>query len=183
MYIYNKTERILELWGMGEGMAATITYDYLWETYQKEKQTNQLLPISRGFYTDALVFIKNLSSADEIATSTRTNTINILNSIFEKRRQKILVYIAYGKALPQAVSDLEQDFYNKVQDMLKVNKLDSINIKTADKTPLRSLKDIPEVILPSGSKAGPFKKNQIIELGNYESDIESLLSNAICERL
>jgi hypothetical protein len=166
-------------------MATSITYDSLWEIYQKEKQTNQLLPLPKTFYTDALVFINGLSSTDDITKSTKTNSINILGNIFEKRRQKILVYIAYGKQLPQPVSDLEQEFCDKVQGILKVNKLDSINIKTTDanKVPLKSLKDIPEVILPSGNKFGPFMKGQVIEIRDYESDIEFLIDNSICERL
>jgi len=164
-------------------LTITITYDYLWEIYQKEKQTNQLLPISKTFYTDAQVFINKLNPTNETDTTTKTNSINILNNIFEKRRQKILIYIAYGKPLPQPVSSQEQDFCDRVTDVLKVNKLDSTNIKTADRVMLRSLKDMPEVILPSGNKAGPFKKNQTIELGSQDSDIEFLLNNAICERL
>ena len=164
-------------------MTTTITYDYLWETYQKEKQTNQLLPISKTFYTDAFVFIDGLAGKGEAETSTKTNSINILNNIFEKRRQKILIYIAYGKALPQPISSIEQELCSKVQDILKVNKLDGTNIKLTDKVSLRSLKDMPEVIMPSSNKAGPFKKNQIIEIGSQESDIAFLLSNDICERL
>ena len=53
-------------------MTLTITYDYLWETYQKEKQTNQLLPISRTFYTDALFFINKLENGKEQEASTKT---------------------------------------------------------------------------------------------------------------
>ena len=183
MYIYNKERRIVELWGGGVRMTSKMTYDYLWELNQKEKQTNQLLSISKSFYTDALTFINSLNPTDDATASTKSNAINILTGIFEKRRRKILVYVAYGKPLPQPISDMEQEFCNQVQDILKVNKLDNINIKTADKVSLRSLKDIPEVILPSGNKTGPFKKDQVIELGSYESDIEYLLSNAICERL
>jgi hypothetical protein len=164
-------------------MTLIITYDYLWEIYQKEKQTNQLLPISKTFYADALTFIDKLNAKDETGLNTKTNSINILNNIFEKRRQKILIYIAYGKPLPQPVSSLEQDFCDKVSDVLKVNKLDGTNIKTSDRVLLRSLKDMPEVILPSGNKAGPFKKNQTIELGSNEGDIKFLLDNAICESL
>jgi hypothetical protein len=164
-------------------MTTVITYDYLWEVYQKEKQTNQLLPISKTFYEDAQTFIDKLTASNETGANTKTNSINILNNLFEKRRQKILIYIAYGKALPQPVSSLEQDFCDRVNDVLKVNKLDGTNIKTADKVLLRSLKDMPEVILPSGSKAGPFKKNQTIELGSNEGDIKFLLDNAICEHL
>jgi DNA replication initiation complex subunit (GINS family) len=183
MYIYNKDGRIAELWGSGAKMASKMTYDYLWEINQKEKQTNQLLPISKSFYADALTFINNLNPTDDASANTKSNAINILTSIFEKRRRKILIYVAYDKPLPQPISDPEQDFCDRVQEILKVNKLDNINIKTTDKVSLRSLKDIPEVILPSGNKTGPFKKDQIIELGSYEGDIEFLLSNAICERL
>lgn len=164
-------------------MTVTITYDYLWEIYQKEKQTNQLLPISKSFYTDAQTFINKLGTTNEVDANTKANTINLLNNLFEKRRQKILIYIAYGKALPQPVSSLEQDFCDRVNDVLKVNKLDSTNNRTPDRVLLRSLKDIPEVVLPSGNKAGPFKKNQTIELSSHEGDIEFLLSNTICERL
>ena len=70
-------------------MTTTITYDYLWEAYQKEKQTNQLLPISRTFYTDSLFFINGLAAKGETESVTKTNSISILNNIFEKRRQKI----------------------------------------------------------------------------------------------
>jgi len=164
-------------------MTTTITYDYLWETYQKEKQTNQLLPISRTFYTDAFFYINSLTAKGDAESATKTNSINILNNIFEKRRQKILIYIAYGKPLPQPISNMEQELCNKVQDVLKVNKLDGTNIKLTDKVSLRSLKDMQEVILPSGNKAGPFKKDQVMELSNQESDIAFLLSNDICERL
>ena len=164
-------------------MTTTITYDYLWETYQKEKQTNQLLPISRTFYADALFYINNLNGKSEADSATKANSVNILNSIFDKRRQKILIYIAYGKQLPQPISNMEQELCNKVQDILKVNKLDGTNIKLTDKVSLRSLKDMQEVILPSGNKAGPFKKDQVMELGNQESDIAFLLGNGICERL
>jgi hypothetical protein len=164
-------------------MTTTITYDYLWETFQKEKATNQLLPISRTFYTDALFYINGLSGKGESESATKANSTSILNNLFEKRRQKILIYIAYGKPLPQPISNMEQELCNKVLDILKVNKLDGTNIKSTDKVSLRSLKDMQEVILPSGNKAGPFKKDQIMELGNQESDIAFLLGNEICERL
>ena len=164
-------------------MTVIITYDYLWEIYQKEKQTNQLLPISKTFYADAQTFIDKLNAKNEVESNTKTNSINILNNIFEKRRQKILIYIAYGKPLPQPVGSIEQDFCDKVNDILKVNKLDGTNIRTVDKVLLKSLKDMPEVILPSGDKAGPFKKNQTLELGSNEGDIKFLLDNTICERV
>jgi hypothetical protein len=46
---------------------------------------------------------------------------------------------------------------------------------------LRSITDIPEIILPSGRKLGPLKKNEVLDIQDSAADTTYLISNAICE--
>ena len=162
------------------GMDETISYDYLWQACQKEKQTNQLLLLSKTFYADVSEFITNKQNTN-IDPSIRENASKLLTEFFERRKQKILIYVAYNRQLPQPVSTNELEFYNKVLQAFKSERLDpakNITIKPA----LRSLKDIPEIILPSGNKFGPVKKDQIVET-TTEQDKIYLLDNTICEQV
>lgn len=166
-------------------MTNEITYDVLWEVCQKEKQTNQLLTIPRNFYGEALEFV-NKTAADKTDPQAQTasaNSLRLLNEIFEKRKQKILVYLAYNRALPQPISNLELEFYNRVAQAAKSEKLSIAETKSRGRLSLKSLIDIPEIVLPSGNKAGPFKKDQIIEFDNANADTEFLISNSICEAI
>ena len=165
-------------------MAENVSYDYLWQIYQKEKQTNQLLMISKSFYEDTLNFIKNIDKLEiKDSSSLKEDSIRLLNELFEKRKQKILIYAAYNKQLPQPISTSELEFYNKVLEMVMSNKIDNIEVPRSSKVILRSLKDIPEILLPSGDKIGPFKRDQTIEVKDLDQDTNFLISNSICERI
>jgi hypothetical protein len=160
-----------------------ITYDYLWQAYQKEKQTNQLLLIPKTFYEDAFQFTKKTKENKPYDIPTLENTTRLLNELYEKRKQKILIYIAYNKQLPQPISSNEIEFYNRVLKIVKSEKLVLNQNENNNHTlTLKSLKDIPEIMLPSGSKIGPLKKDQIISTQN-EQDINYLIENVICEQI
>lgn len=164
-------------------MEEAITYDYLWQAYQKEKQTNQLLLLPKTFYSDTVEFVKKYRGDKSLNITVMENTIKLLNEFFERRKQKILIYIAYDKQLPQPISNNEIEFYNKLLQIVKSEKL-NLDAKSSINTPntLKSAKDIPEIILPSGNKLGPLRKNQIIEMEN-EQDRTYLIENTICERI
>jgi hypothetical protein len=158
-------------------MVESISYDFVWRMYQKEKQTNQLLQISKAFYSDIYDYLKT----NALTEQQKTNMEAIILAMVEKRKQKIFLYAAYGKPLPQPISDTEQEFYNKLIELTatyKINKADDANKRTKL---VKSLTDVPEIILPSGSKFGPLKKNEIAELQNRENDIAYLLKNTLCE--
>jgi DNA replication initiation complex subunit (GINS family) len=157
-----------------------ITYDYLWQAYQKEKQTNQLLLIPKTFYEDTIGFINTIKGDKNHDQVTVENTIRMVNDFFEKRKQKILIYVAYNKQLPQPISNNETEFYNKILQAVKSEKLDFVSTKNSSYV-LKSMKDIPEIILPSGSKVGPLQKDQVIETAN-EQDRNYLVDNTICEQ-
>jgi len=160
-------------------MDETISYDYLWQAYQKEKQTNQLLLLSKTFYEDVSQFAAEHNSKP--GNQTRENAIKLLADFFEKRKQKILIYVAYGRQLPQPISNTELEFYNKVLQAFKSEKL-SFGKAPNTKPIFRSTRDVPEIILPSGNKFGPVRKDEKIEINNNQ-DEAYLLENSICEQV
>ncbi|MGH2510317.1 MAG: hypothetical protein ACRDHZ_23325 [Ktedonobacteraceae bacterium] len=167
-------------------MAEALSYDYLWQACQKEKQTNQLLLVPKTFYDDIAEYINSLPAPgpNEADSCMKANSIKLLNEIFERRKQKIMLYVAYNKQLPQPISNLELEFYNRLTEVARATRLEHQSMRKSSGAALRSLKDIPEIILPSGNKIGPLKKDQVLEMRkDSDPDIEFLTKNMICERL
>lgn len=167
-------------------LTESITYENIWETYQKERQTNQLLLLPKTFYFDALRFADTLEGQNPLSATqgTKENALKLLDGLFNRRKQKILVYVAYNKPLPQPISNRETEFYNKILEETRANKLTAVPSKERGSgIELKSLKDIPAIVLPSGDKAGPFIKDQIITVKNSADNISFLLSNSICEQI
>lgn len=160
----------------------TITYDYVWEVYQKEKGTNELQQVYKTFYSDIAEYIKKLETeTNDESEATKSNTKRLVNSIYERRKQKIMVYVAYGKTLPQSVAKEETDFYNAIIKLFNENVVDSKVMKEANSQKvLRAACDIPEIFLPSGGKLGPVGKSELINISS-EEDKEYLITNKLCE--
>lgn len=157
-------------------MGEDISYDYIWNLCQKEKQTNQLLTLSRTFYVDIIDYM----SKSTLSESQKANMEKLLASLFEKRKQKIFLYLAYNKPLPQPLDNTENDLYNSILEMAAKHKIDPSQ-KIKSNILLRSITDIPEIILPSGRKVGPLKKNEILDIKDSTADMTYLINNAICE--
>ena len=159
-------------------MAGNISYDYIWQIYQTEKSTNTIQLVPKSFYTDAQAFIAELSNKnDDESVAIKTNIERLINSIYQRRKQKIMVYVAYGKQLPQPVPAEEARFYENLQ---KLFSNETLNTKSTNKPSLRAIRDIPEIFLPSGNKIGPVSKSNTVEVAS-EEDTEYLVSNKLCE--
>ena len=98
----------------------------------------------------------------------------MLASLKEKRKQKLLLYVAYNKPLPQTVPEEEEMLYNEVRRIL--NKDDS-EAKIAH---VKITSDIPEVLTTKGRKIGPFRQGEIVEIAN-SNDAEFIIKNKIGE--
>jgi DNA replication initiation complex subunit (GINS family) len=159
-----------------------ITYDTLWQLTQKEKQSNELQQLPKTFYDDINIFIKSLEDGEEEQINVKKNTIKLINELFERRKQKILIYVAYKKQIPQPAIQKEQSLYTELHNVLDKTNFDFGEAKP-NKQEFRSLQTIPEIILPSGKKVGPFEKDQIVELNADEEDIKFLLTNTLCKRI
>jgi hypothetical protein len=157
-------------------MGEDISYDYIWNILQKEKQTNQLMQLNRTFYSDILDYLEKTSLNEQ----QKANMEKILFGLFEKRKQKIFLYLAYGKPLPTQIDDTENVFYTHLIEEVSKYKIDRDSKMKSNKI-LRSLTDIPEIILPSGRKLGPLKKNEILDIKDSPADMTYLINNAICE--
>jgi DNA replication initiation complex subunit (GINS family) len=157
-------------------MGEDISYDYIWNLYQKEKQTNQLLQLSKAFYPDIMEYLSKATLSDQ----QKLNMEKILVNLFEKRKQKIFLYLAYNKPLPTQLDSTEQEFYTNILETINKYKIDPTKKIKSNKL-LRSLTDIPEIVLPSGRKLGPLKKDEILDMQDSSADVTYLISNAICE--
>jgi hypothetical protein len=170
------------LWGVYV-MSDELNYDLLWQIVQKEKQTNELQLLPKGFYDEAAALLDSLSKKEATSeeVNLKKNAIRMVNDLYERRKQKILIYVAYKKQLPQPAVPTEQEFYNELSEVAKKNRVDTHFSKNGRHT-MVSLQTIPEIILPSGKKAGPFEKGQVIEMNAEEEDIKFLINNTICKK-
>ncbi|MGC8572219.1 MAG: hypothetical protein ACP5RI_01650 [Candidatus Micrarchaeia archaeon] len=164
----------------------SFTYEELWQIVQNEKQNNNLQIINKNIYNDANKFLqdfkqKEKNEENEILIK---NTIKLIEELYEKRKQKILIYLAYKKPLPQPVIDIEQEFYNKINKIISENKIIEILSNNNKTLTFKTLVDInTEIRLPSGKIFGPISKGTIINNEDNEEDIKYLISSAICQPL
>lgn len=157
-----------------------ITYEILWQTYQKERQSNELQLVPKSFYDDFKEFINSHGTGTEDEKGQKENAARLLTGIFEKRRQKILIYVAYARQLPSPATQQDTEFYEQAIKLLKSNAPDYS--KEVQKTQtLRSAQSIPQIILPSGRKIGPLDGGQLISMDNKE-DAAFLVNSGICKQ-
>ena len=82
-------------------MVSEISYDLLWQLVQKEKQTNELQLLPKTFFSDTIKLLESMDKKDmtEEETNTKKNTTKLIFEIYERRKQKLLIYVAYKKHL------------------------------------------------------------------------------------
>jgi DNA replication initiation complex subunit (GINS family) len=160
-------------------MAEQLTYEMIWQVWQKEKNSGELQPIPKTFYTDCQKFVSETKPADGFETTdTKQNTERLVKEIIAKRKQKILIALAYNKQTIQTEIPQEISFYNSVKET--INKHEFRPETQQQKKELIAISDIPQIILPSGARLGPFKKGQTINTES-QKDTDYLIENTICE--
>ncbi len=169
-------------------MGSDITYETIWQITQREKQTNELQLLPKTVYGDIQSLLTSLNTKEptEEEVSIRKNVMKLIGELYERRKQKILIYVAYKKQLPQPAIQREVDFYNKALELANRNKFEVGTAQPEQRSDIQllmSLQTIPEILLPSGKKAGPFEKGQVVEMANNEEDIKFLITNTICKKV
>ncbi|MGC8567846.1 MAG: hypothetical protein ACP5LP_01195 [Candidatus Micrarchaeia archaeon] len=173
-------------------------FDKLWNIYQKEKKTNELLELNPLFYSKYSDIINE--PVQNLQDSKLANTKKLIIELFEIRKQKILVYLAYKKTLPNLIPNEEKNFYSSMLIMTKASIVDLVNGKSTGTNEnvssvdsatkdtkkyisiLKIIIEIPEIQLPSGNKLGPLSKNDTV-IVESEEDVSYLLNNKICEKI
>jgi hypothetical protein len=157
-------------------MTLQITTEMLFSKLNEEKNRGELMPLQKEFYTSAAEFVQKLESesAGQQNQKQAENTRRLIESLKEKRRQKLLIYLAYEKPLPQQVPEEEEALYNEIRKILNKDR-DVSKVAT-----VKILTDVPEVITSEGRKVGPYKQGDVIEVPN-SSDVEFMVKNKIGE--
>lgn len=145
--------------------------DFVWQAYQKEKQSNKLQIIPKTFYTE----VSNILQKN-IQEETKDNINKTVSNLIKKRKQKILIYVALDEKLPSALPDSEVQFYNQIKSFFDA---EDLNLKNKQNPDIIVKQDIPKIILPSGKEIGPLANGQLITITD-EEDKKFLLINNIC---
>jgi hypothetical protein len=157
-------------------MGLQITTEMIFSKLNEERSKGEMTPLQKEFYSSAEDLIGKLEAEASKDTSQKQaeNTKRMLESLKEKRRQKLLIYLAYGKPLPQPMPEEEEGLYNEIRRILCKSEEKS---KTAS---IRILSDIPEVFTSEGRKIGPYKQGDVVEVPD-NSDAEFMIKNKIGE--
>ncbi len=158
-------------------MEEVDTFDVVWQVWQKERQSNELQQIPKSFYEDTIKYAATLTGSEEQGRTTKENLLRTLNNIYEKRKQKILIYIAYNQSLPP-VPDSELKIYERISSAVRSEKMQADG-QYKDNA-LTVIQAVPRIVLPSGKEIGPLDREQTIQVANGE-DREFLLTNNICK--
>ncbi|MDE1850113.1 MAG: hypothetical protein KGI00_05300 [Candidatus Micrarchaeota archaeon] len=145
------------------------SWESVFEVLKNEKKTGEIIPLEADFYLGIAGLASSVPDDQE-----RNNLNKTIEAIKERRVQKILVYIAYGKQVPAPLPTEEEDLYNQIKRILKKDSAPT------NQTTVRISADIPEIITTKGSKIGPFKQNEIVKMGDTE-DVKFIIDNKIGE--
>lgn len=152
---------------MGNG---EISAESLFDILQEEKRTGEIKQLPKDFYKKAAQHMQTSFDGQYVA-----NFKKLLTGIKERRVQKVLIYLAYNKQLPAQVPEEEERLYRSIKTLL-VEKQESMDgIKK-----IKILTDLPEVLTTRGSKVGPYKQNQVVELTD-DTDVDFLVNNKLGE--
>lgn len=148
-----------------------ISAEELFNVLRNEKKTGELQPLPKNFYEQAA---KTATGAETKEGGQQQSVQKAINAIKERRTQKILIYLAYGRTPTAPMPLEEEELYNQIKKILKS---ESNNIKA---TKIKITAHIPEIITTTGNKIGPYEQNEVIELYDKE-DVKFIVDNKIGE--
>jgi DNA replication initiation complex subunit (GINS family) len=158
-------------------MSIAITSETIFSKLQTEKITGELMPLQKDFYTQVVTFVNELGKENsEEKNRQAENAKKMIAILRERRKQKLLVYLAYDKQLPQPIPNEEEVLYNEITKIL--NK-EIPNVKLSR---LKITADIPEVITTEGRKIGPYRQGEVIEVSSV-GDADFIVKNKIGETI
>jgi DNA replication initiation complex subunit (GINS family) len=157
-------------------LVTTITTELIFTKLQQEKNTGELTTLQSDFYSQANTLLSKLNAEAPAETSVKQleNAQKMLFSLRERRKQKLLMYVAYDKPLPAPVPEEEETLYNEIRQII---------IKDNPQPKASKIKitnDIPEVLTAKGRKIGPYKRGEVVEVTDT-SDAEFIIKNKIGE--
>ena len=164
----------MEAYSLSDFLQVEITAEFLFSQLKAERSTGELTPLPENFYLQAKEELDKMKSQgkNESDLKQAENAASMFASLKERRKQKLLIYLAYGKQLPQPAPREEALLYAQLSEVLKGER------NSTKVARLKILADVPEVITTEGKKIGPFKKGEVVE-ATHNGDVEFMLKNSI----
>ncbi len=157
-------------------MPADISVETLFGALGEERKTGELLKLDKDFYEIAESYIaKEEASADENTRQEAENLKKLLSALRAVRERKILIYLAYNKQISSPAPSVEISLYTQIKKIIEGRNPESDALAR-----IKVNADIPEIVTPKGSRLGPLKQNQIIEV-ERGADLDFILQNKIGE--
>lgn len=150
-------------------MDVEINVNGLLGLLRSERKSGEVITLPKDFYSKTAEKLRTY----EKDTDEYKNINKIISSIKEKRKQKMLVYLAYNKDLPRPVPTEEEDLYMQIKNIINNND----DIKPSK---VKIIKPIPQIVTPSGSRIGPYEQNEIVYVYDY-TDTKFIVENKIGE--
>ena len=155
-----------------------MTVEALFEILNSERKTGEVIARDKNFYEKVENSIKSTSDGNALDNkdTQAKNLSKLLANVKEVRKRKILVYLAYNRKMPSPMPAEEEALYNRIINILNSKPEETKIYK------LKITEEIPEIIMPSGGKIGPFHQNQIVELLD-DAEMNFIIMNKIGERI
>ena len=152
-----------------------VTPELIFKKLNEERISGEIKLLNEDFYTKVRMCIEKLSRDRSTANETE-NARRMFSSLVEKRKQKLLLYLAYNKPLPKPIPREEEDLYTEMQKIL------SSETSETKITKIKVMAELPEIVTPYGKKLGPYKSGDVLEIYD-DKDAVFLLNNKIGEKV
>lgn len=174
-----------------------ITYKDIYEASKKERYSENLQPISKGFVRDVAKYLeekREVASKDNDVFSDNLlktkkqleNAITLFQELLRRRRKKILnlVLIASETGISRQdfenMLQIEKDLFEELVKSIEISDKKLNKLLNGDKSSGESMKNelvvflenVEEFVDMSGEKMGPFDKGQI---ANIPKEIAKIL--------
>ena len=183
-----------------------MEYQTLYETWKKEKESSELQPLQKGFYTEASAFLRakkdeaqmldERSLRAKLLEKQRARAHRLLKDLVEIRSKKICYVVLNGEAPSRDLLTSEEE--SIVNDLTSVkDELDGLLRAVLSGRPphvtklrvgerhrrvmVRFLQDIPSIVGPNTRTYGPFKAEDIATLP--AENAESLINRGVALRV
>jgi len=182
-----------------------LEYQTLYETWKKEKESSELQPLPKGFYTEASAFLRakrdegqmldERSLRAKLLERQQARAHRLLKDLVEIRSKKICQMVLNGEAPSEELLTSEEE--SIVNDLAYVeDELDGLLRAVLSGRPphvaklrvgrpravmVRFLQDIPSIVGPNARTYGPFKAEDIATLP--AENAESLIKRGIALRV
>ncbi|MEM3411924.1 MAG: hypothetical protein QW735_01215 [archaeon] len=145
-----------------------MDFEDIRKVHRAEKNSEEIIKLQQNFYSEAAKFLETVSGKE------KEQVLKMLNEIFEKREQKIIIKALKDfktGSISEILVDFEKQFYDKIMLALKENRISFEKAiyglkesKSLNNVKVQILKKIPKILWSDSKEYGPFEENQIVEL-------------------